>query len=110
MVGLIVRRLLIMVPLLLIVSFIVFSLVVLIPGDAATTLAGGIDATPEGIAEVRAELKLDDPFLQRYFDWLGGVIHGDFGESLDTKQPISDEIQRRLPVTMSIVALALALA
>ena len=110
MVGLIVRRLLIMIPLLLIVSFIVFSLVVLIPGDAAVTLAGGIDATPEGIEEVRQELNLDDPFLQRYFDWLGGVLQGDFGESLDTKQPISDEIQKRLPVTMSIVGLALALA
>jgi peptide/nickel transport system permease protein len=104
------RRLLMILPVLLIVSFLTYSLTALIPGDAAQTLAGGPDASPEAIEEVRAELHLDEPFFAQYGDWLGGVVQGDLGTSLYSGQSISDEIAERLPVTFSLALLALALA
>jgi len=108
--GLIARRLLLLVPVLLIVSFITFSLTALIPGDAAQTLAGGPDAKPGAIREIRHELHLDDPFLVQYADWLGGVVHGDLGTSLYSKQPISSEIEDRIPITLSLALVALLMA
>jgi len=104
--GLIGRRLLSLIPLLLIVSFLVFCLVELIPGDAATTLAGGIDASPERIQQIRTELNLDEPFLQRYGEWLTGAVQGDFGNSFQSGRPVSDELARALPYTVSLVLAA----
>lgn len=116
MIGLIVRRLLVSIPLLFVVSFLVFGMVVLIPGDIAVTLAGGVDATPEAVEKIRDELNLDDPFLVQYIDWLGGVLHGDFGNSLVSGRPVSDELSGRVPITLSlalavfVVSIPLALA
>ena len=103
MIGVVVRRLLLLIPLLLFVSFVVFSLVLLIPGDPAVTLAGGENAQPAQIEKVRQELHLDEPFLKQYTRWLGGAIHGDFGTSFETNRPISDELGQRLPVTLGLV-------
>jgi peptide/nickel transport system permease protein len=104
MFALVVRRLISLIPILLIVSFIVFMLTELVPGDAATTIAGGADATPERVAEVRRELGLDRPVLERYGDWLADAIRLDFGHSLlnQTGPSISEEIRERIPVTFSI--------
>src|SRR5688572_1388286 len=104
MLGLIARRLVSLIPILFLVSTAVFFLVELVPGDAATTLAGGADATPERIAEVREELGLDRPLLERYIDWLGDAVQLDFGTSLlNSDGPtISEELGNRLPVTFSI--------
>jgi peptide/nickel transport system permease protein len=110
MLAMIARRLLILVPMLLIVSFLVFGMTVLIPGDAAVTIAGGPDAPPGAIKEVRRELELDEPFLERYVDWLGGVVHGDFGNSLYTHRPVADEIWDRAPVTFGLTFAVLALS
>jgi peptide/nickel transport system permease protein len=108
MLGLIVRRLIAIIPILLIVSFGVFMLTELVPGDPAVTLAGGINgATPERIAEIREILELDKPLLQRYGIWLTNAIQLDFGKSLysPTNGPtVVQEIWTRLPVTLSIVA------
>jgi peptide/nickel transport system permease protein len=104
------RRLLLLVPVLVIVSFLTYALTALIPGDAAQTLAGGPDAQPEDIEKVRAELHLDEPFLEQYGSWLGGVVQGDLGTSLYSGQPITDEIAERLPVTFSLALVALGLA
>jgi peptide/nickel transport system permease protein len=100
---LIARRLVALVPTLLVVSFVVFSLVTLIPGDASVQLAGGMNATPEKIAEVEEELGLNDPFLVQYWDWLKDAVRLDFGESLVSGQSVSEEIKSLLPVTGSIV-------
>ncbi|MEX0665810.1 MAG: ABC transporter permease [Acidimicrobiia bacterium] len=104
MLGLIARRLVSLIPILFLVSTAVFFLIELVPGDAATTLAGGADATPERIAEVREELGLGRPLLERYTDWLGDAVQLDFGTSLlDPSGPtISEELGNRLPVTFSI--------
>ena len=104
------RRLLVIVPVLLIVSFLTYSLTALIPGDAAQTLAGGPDAQAEDIQKVREELHLDEPFIAQYADWLGGVFQGDLGTSLYSGRPITDEIGERLPVTFSLALVALGLA
>lgn len=102
MLPLIGRRLLLLVPTIVLVTFGVFSLVTLVPGDAATQLAGGESATEERIAEVRDELGLDDPFLVQYGRWLGDVARFDFGESLVTGNRVADDILDRLPITLSI--------
>jgi peptide/nickel transport system permease protein len=101
--SLIVRRVVVLIPTLLIVSFLVFSLVTLIPGDAATELAGGTRATPERIADVRTQLGLDDPFLVQYGRWLSDAAQFDLGESLRTGKPVSSEIRRLMPITASLV-------
>jgi peptide/nickel transport system permease protein len=97
------RRLLLLIPILLLVTFGVFMLVTLVPGDAATTLAGGENATPERIEEVRTQLGLDDPMAVQYFNWVKDAVRLDFGESIHTGTSVTDEIQRRLPVTLSLV-------
>jgi peptide/nickel transport system permease protein len=103
------RRLLLLVPTLLLVTFGVFSLITLVPGDPATFLAGGENANPARIEAVREELGLDDPLLVQYGRWLGGAVRLDFGESLVTGGSVTEDVQRRLPVTLSIVGGALVL-
>jgi peptide/nickel transport system permease protein len=101
--ALILRRLLALIPLLLIVSFCVFALVQLIPGDPAVQLAGGDNSTPERIEEVRQELNLDKPLVEQYWLWLKGAVQGDLGTSFQTKTPVADGIQQNLPVTGGLV-------
>lgn len=110
MLGLVIRRLIAVVPMLLIVSFLIFGLVAVIPGDAAVTLAGGADAQPEAIERIRTELNLDDPFLVQYGRWLADAAQLDFGTSLYSGDAITDDLRERLPVTMGLAALVLGLA
>src|SRR5947209_4720813 len=102
MLPLIVRRLLLTIPMLAVVSFLVFGLVVLVPGNAAETLAGGANATPTAVKAISKQLHLDDPFLAQYGRWISGVVHGDFGHSLITKQSVAEQIGQRLPVTLEL--------
>lgn len=104
------RRLLIMVPLLIIISFAVFSLVLIIPGDPAQTLAGGARASPATVERIRHLLHLDQPFLAQYWRWLSGVLHGQLGNSLFKNQSVASGIRERLPVTVSIAAGGMVLA
>jgi peptide/nickel transport system permease protein len=97
------RRLVGLVPLLLVLSVAVFLLVYLIPGDPAVTLAGGEAATPERVAEVREQLGFDEPVVVQYGEWLAGAVRLDFGESLYTGRSVGDELRARLPVTASVV-------
>ncbi len=106
MLRLVVRRVLIGVPLLLFVSFSVFVLIDLAPGDPAASLAGE-NATLEQIAAVRQNLHLDDSIVARYFRWLGGAVHGDLGTSLQSGQSVSSLIADKLSVTASIVGMSL---
>ncbi len=109
MLGLFLRRLLVSVPLLLVVSFLVFSLIVLVPGDPAVALAGP-NPGPEQIAAVRESLGLNDPFLVQYWRWLAAALHGDLGVSLFTSQTVWSAITSRLPTTLSLAGFALVLA
>ena len=103
------RRLLALIPLLLIVSFIVFSLSQLLPGDPARVIAGGQKATPEGIAKAREELHLDKGFFEQYVIWLGDVVHGDLGTSFFDHEPVSESIAQRFPITLSLALGAMVL-
>lgn len=100
---LIVRRLLSLIPMLILLSFGIFMLTQLIPGDPAVELAGGINATPQRVEEIRKELGFDKPLVTQYFDWAKKAVKLDFGKSLTDKRPVTDSLRNRLPVTASIV-------
>ncbi|HKA03588.1 MAG TPA: ABC transporter permease, partial [Acidimicrobiales bacterium] len=108
MARVIVKRLLAVIPLLFLVTLGTFSLTTLMRGDPAQALAGD-GATPEQLAQVRAELHLDDAAPVRYVRWLGDVLHGDLGVSVATHRSVSDEIERRFPVTASLAISSLVL-
>jgi peptide/nickel transport system permease protein len=95
------RRIIHLVPTLFIVSFIVFVLVRLIPGDPVLAMAGP-DATPEVLEEMRTALGLNRPILTQYGLYLKGIFQGDFGTSMRTHQPVWGEIWRRLPSTLEL--------
>jgi peptide/nickel transport system permease protein len=94
----------------LLVSFASYAILELTPGDPALSYLGP-EASPEQLAEVRAELGLDKPMLERYFDWLGGVLQGDFGTSLSKPvEPVSTKIARAFPVSAQIAVMGILLA
>jgi peptide/nickel transport system permease protein len=104
------RRLGQLVAVLGLVSFGVFLLVALLPGDPAAAILGP-GRPPEEYAVLRAELGLDQPLLQRYLDWLGGVLHGDLGRSIVPPYPeVTDRIAAALPVSLELAALGLLIA
>lgn len=109
MLGLLFKRLLMTIPLLLVVSFLIYSLIVLVPGDPATSLAGQ-NPTPAQIAAVRQELGLNDPFLVQYWRWLSDAAQGDLGTSLFTSQTVWVAIMARLPATLSLTFVSLVMA
>jgi peptide/nickel transport system permease protein len=87
----------------------IFGLQQLLPGDPAMILAGE-DQDPALIAHLRAKLHLDEPLPVRYAYWIGGVLQGDLGESVRTQQPVLDLIVQKLPVTIELALLAMAVA
>lgn len=103
------RRLITVIPVMLIVSVLSFALVALVPGDAAATLAGP-SATVEQVESIRIALGLDKPVVVRYLEWLGQVVTGDLGRSLFTEQPVLAAIGERLPVTLTLAVGALLVA
>jgi peptide/nickel transport system permease protein len=109
MLQLIVRRLFIMIPVLFLVSLIVFSLILLVPGDPAVTLAGE-NATQEQIDATRTRLGLDDPVVEQYGRWVGNAVQGDLGQSLFSSQQVTDAIVQRLPATLSLAGGAIVLS
>lgn len=100
----ILERLAISVPLLLLISFGVFLLVQLAPGDPARALIGGRPSTPELLAAIRKEYNLDDPFIVQYGKWLWQVLQGDFGRSIQGSQKVLDAIAQRLGTTFYLAA------
>lgn len=103
------RRLAATLPLVLAASFLVFFAMELVPGDPAELLAGE-DATPQRVAEIRAELGLDRPLPARYAEWLSGALRGDLGTSLSRGMPVRDLIGSALPPTLELAVAAFALA
>src|SRR5262245_22505229 len=110
----VVRRLILSIPILVLVSIMVFGLIHLIPGDPATVILGQ-EATPETKQALRHELGLDQPLVVQYLTWLSHVLRGDLGRSLADRTPVIDQIKLRLPVTLELtigtflVALLIAL-
>ena len=105
------RRLAGAIPLLFIISIITFSLVLMLPGDPALTIAGD-SASEQTLEAIRESLGENDPIVQRYFEWVGNAATGDFGTSLFSDTEVTSALWQRAPATISltIVALAIALA
>jgi len=103
MTAYIIRRLLSMIPVLIIVSIIAFSLLYILPGDPALAILGELDDIDESVyLAMRAEMGLDDPMLVQYFRWAGKFVTGDFGKSILNKQEISQVLAKRIPVSFSL--------
>lgn len=94
---------------LLVASLVIFLVLDLLPGNAATALLGTA-ARPDTIAAMTTALGLDRPAPLRYLAWIGGLLHGDFGPSATYGVPVGQLIAERLPVTMPLAAMALLLA
>src|ERR1700730_2752347 len=107
--ALIGRRLVQFIPIVVFATFVVFSLLQLVPGDPAVTLAGDY-ASKERIAEIRQLYGVDRPLIVQYGVWLWHTIHGDLGRSLLSSAPVFDLIVQRLPTTSLIASYALILA
>lgn len=90
-------------------TVVVFVLIRVIPSDAASVYAGQ-KARPEELARVRTELGLDEPLIVQYFRYLGGLITGDWGDSLATKRPVLEEFATRLPATLELIFVAMLFA
>ena len=110
MIKYIVRRLLYMIPVLFGVAFLVFTILSLTPGDPGTIILG-ITAKPEDIAALNAEFGYDQPFLVRFFNYIGDIIfHFDLGTSYATRQPVIDSIMARFPKTLTLAVLSMCLS
>jgi peptide/nickel transport system permease protein len=96
------RGLLVSLPVLVVMTALVFVLIALLPGNPAVVILG-MDATPDQIASLDAKLGLDQPLIVQYFTWLGHVITGNFGQSLYNNQPVSDLINQHLTVTIVLM-------
>lgn len=105
----IIRRLLLMIPVLICVSFVVFFLMDLAPGDIVSQMAPA-DATPEQIEMLREELGLNGTVLERYGRYLWNLLHGDMGTSLSLKRPVIDVFIERLPATLKLAFASIVIA
>jgi peptide/nickel transport system permease protein len=102
----IVRRLALMIPVALLVSFVTFMLIHLVPGDPGAALLGE-EATPQAIAEEDHRLGLDQPLWTQYGIWLTDAAHGDLGQSIQEHEPVTKAIVERLPVTIELGIISL---
>jgi peptide/nickel transport system permease protein len=100
------RRVLLTVPMLFLVSLVTFTLLRIIPGDVVSILYQDSSLSPQQIADVRHQLGMDEPAYLQYLEWVGGILRLDAGESMWTKRPVLQEIALRLPVTMELALLA----
>lgn len=104
-------RLVAVIPVLLGVSILVFFMVRLVPGDPIQIMfANQAKPSPERIAEMRHQLGLDLPIWKQYLQYLQGIVQGDFGNSIRSRQPVFNEITERLPNTIKLTSASLLIA
>lgn len=105
-----IQRLLQAIPTILLVTVLVFLMLHLIPGDPAEIFIGEARSTPELIESVREDMGLNRPLYVQYFDYMWHVLQGDFGESLNNRRNVLDEIFLRLPYTLELTLTAMFIA
>jgi peptide/nickel transport system permease protein len=105
----IVRRLLLLIPILLGLTLLIFVFIHLLPGDPATTILGE-RATPENYARVRATLGLDRPLHEQYLSYMGGLLQGDLGRSFITNRDVVGDFLLRFPATIELSLAAMIFA
>jgi len=108
MLQFIIRRILQAVPLLFVISIIVFALISAAPGGLMSGFEENPDLTPEDIARLEEQLGLNQPWHERYLEWAGLIVRGDWGYSMVTKRPVLEEIGDRLPNTLRLMITAYA--
>jgi peptide/nickel transport system permease protein len=109
--GFIGRRFLLMIPTVIGISIIIFLMVRLMPGDIVDVLLGGdAIATAEQKEQAREQLGLTGSYPEQYWRWASGVTTGDFGDSYRNAEPVSDILQRAIPITLELMILALLIA
>ncbi|MBN1346944.1 MAG: ABC transporter permease [Phycisphaerae bacterium] len=112
MLAFIIRRLLIMIPTLWVISIISFIIIQLPPGDFLTTLVANLEETGEEVSQAQIEsykirYGLDKPLYYQYYKWISGVVVGDFGQSFSLNKPVGELIWERLGLTVSIAIVTL---
>jgi peptide/nickel transport system permease protein len=100
------RQLAVLVGMLFVGSFLIFSLVDLAPGDPLAALTGNKVVTQERIDQLTEQYNLDEPFLNRYFLWVQGVFQGDFGDSIVYQSSVNSLLEIALPITVGLVLLS----
>ncbi|HVU11849.1 MAG TPA: ABC transporter permease [Phototrophicaceae bacterium] len=106
----VVNRLLLSIPTVILVTILVFLMLHLIPGDPAEIYIGDKPSTPAMLEKIREDMGLNKPLTEQYLDYMGGVLHGDFGTSLNNNRPVLGEILLRLPSTLQLTFAALLIA
>ncbi|MFD1344624.1 ABC transporter permease [Litorisediminicola beolgyonensis] len=109
MIAFALRRLISLALSLLVASAVIFLVVEVIPGDPASFMLG-INAQPDTVAALSAELGLDQPVWQRYLAWVGGMLTGDFGTSYTYRTPVAEMVADRLWISLPLALYALALS
>ena len=104
----IIRRLIALIPVILVLTFIVFAILSMTPGDATTIILGS-EYTPEMGAKLRVQLGLDKPLIVQYFHYITHLLQGDFGMSYVTRAPVLDQLKVRLANTAWVVVSAMIL-
>lgn len=105
----IIRRLLLLIPVMLGVSFIVFTIMFFTPGDPAKIMLG--ERAPQAeVAALRTQMGLDDPFIVQFYNFIRNATRGDFGRSLVTRRPVAEELFARFPATLQLAASAVLIA
>ncbi|MDD4866890.1 MAG: ABC transporter permease [Mycobacterium sp.] len=99
------RRVAVMVPVFLGATLLIYGMVFLLPGDPVAAMAGDRPLTPEVAAQLRARYHLDDPFMQQYLRYLGGLLRGDLGRSY-SGLPVADVLAHAFPVTLRLASIA----
>lgn len=105
----ILKRLLLMIPVLIGISFVIFLIMSFMPGNPARLLLGE-KATPAAVEKLTEELGLNDPFFIRYYNYMKNVLQGNFGISYRTGMPVTYEIQARFPTTLKLASFSIIIA
>ncbi len=105
-----IKRLILLIPILLFVSFITFELVRLTPGDPAMIMVGGRQTSPEVLQNIRHKYALDRDPITQYGIWLGNVLQGNLGESFRLKQNVTTLIKARMPITIKLILFSTVLS
>ena len=103
------KRLLLMIPVMFGVALLIFTMLYLTPGDPARMIVGEM-ATEEEYQAQREEMGLNDPYIVQFGNYLGGILHGDFGKSYITGQSVTESLLSCYPTTMLLSALSITVA
>src|SRR5688572_15835668 len=103
------RRLILSVPILILISVVVFFIMHILPGDPVKTMLAGQPVSGEIVAQLRKEYGLDKPVHIQYATFVGDAVRGDLGHSIKTKRPVTEEIFDQFPSTLQLTLAGMAI-